>query len=219
MREDEHTPALSVQRAGGGAGAAVMLSCVVLLAASALGALVLGPLSRTAMPQPGDPEAPAYLAGHIGAIYLVAASQLVAAAALYVYGAYVPHAVRSVRRVRMALLVGVGVLVLAAVAGFALAVVAPVSDDAAIHVLHTVAWLSGGELHVATLGLYVAWLARSLLWSPMLRVTGALAGWCAVGALVVLVAPALGPFGVAARLLCLVWLLIAAHQSAFRDVA
>lgn len=196
-----------------------MLSCVVLLAASALGALVLGPLSRTSMPQPGASDVPEYLAGHLGALYLVAASQLVAAAALYVYGAYVPQAVHSVRRVRLALLLAVGVLALAAVAGFALAVVAPVSGDAAIHVLHTLAWLSGGEVHIASLGLYVALLARSLLWSPMLRVTGTVAGWLAVGCLTVLVAPPLGPFGVVARLLCLVWLLLAAHQSAFRDVA
>ena len=207
------------QRAGGGAGAVVMLACVLLLTASAFGALVLGPLSRTAMPQPGSPEAPTYLAGHLGTLYLVAASQLVAAAALYVYGAYVPQVVRSVRRIRLALLLAVGTLTLAAIAGFALAVVAPVVDETPIHALHTFAWLSGGELHVATLGLYVAWLSRSLLWSPVLRASGAVLGWYAVCCLVVLVSPALGPFAVAARLLCLGWLLVAAHQSAFRDVS
>lgn len=218
MREGERVAA-SMQRAGGGAGAAVMLACLVLLAASALAALVLGPLSSTPMPQPGAAEAPDYLARHLGALYLVAASHLLAAAGLYVYGAYVPHVVRSVRRVRVGLLLAVGVLVLAALAGFALAVVAPVAEDAPVHVLHTIAWLSGGELHVATLGLYVAWLSRSLLWSPMLRVSGGVVGWYAVACLVVLVATELSPFGTAARLLCLAWLLVAAHQSAFRDLS
>lgn len=195
-----------------------MLSCVVLLAAEALGALVLGPLSQTPMPQPGAAESPDYLAGHLGALYLVAASSLLAAAALYLYGAYVPHVVRSVRRVRLALLLAVGVLTAAALARFALAVVAPVAEDAPIHLLHTIAWIGAGDLHVATLGLYVAWLSRSLLWSPTLRVVGGVVGWCAVACLAVLVAPAFGPFTAVARLLCLVWLLLAAHQSAFRDL-
>lgn len=209
----------SLQRAGGGAGAAVMLACLVLLVASALGALVMGPLGQTPMPQPGLPEVPAYFAKHVGATFVVAATYLVAAAALYVYGAYVPQVVRSVRRVRLALLLATGVLVVAALTGFALAVVAPVASDGVIDVLHTLTWLTGGVLHIATLGLYVAWLARSMLWPPALRVLGSWFGWFAVACLVALAFLDLSPLATAARLACLAWLLLAAHQSAFRDLS
>lgn len=205
------------QRAGGGAGAVVMLACLVLLVASAVGVLVMGPLSETPLPQPGLPEVPAYVATHAATLFVVAGSNLVAAAALYVYGAYVPQAVHSLRRVRFALLLAVAMLVLSALAGLLLAVLASVASDGVLHVLHTLAWLSGGVLHVATLGLYIAWLSRSLLWPPLLRASGGLVGWYALACLVVLVAPDLSPFGVAARLLCLLWLLVAAHQSAFHD--
>src|SRR5690625_3420450 len=214
MREVGPPP---LQRAGGGAGAAVMLSCLVLLLASAVGALVLGPLSTTPVPQPGRPEAPSYLAAHVGTVFGAAASDLVAAAALYLYGAYVPQVVHSLRRVRLALLLAVAVLVLAALAGLALAVVAPVASDGVIHLLHTVTWLCAGVLHTGTLGLYVAWLARSLFWSPIVRVYGVLAGWCAVAAMAVLAFGELSPLATVARVACLLWLLLAAHQSAFRD--
>ncbi len=206
-----------LQRAGGGAGAAVMLACLVLLVASAVGALVLGPLSETPVPQPGLPEVPEYLASHPGAMFVVAASHLVAAAALYVYGAYVPQLVPSVRRVRLALLLAVAVLVLAALAELLLAVLARVASDGVLHGLHTLAWLCGGVLHISTLGLYVASLARSLLWSPAVRVGGVLLGWFAVACLLVLAFLELSPFATAARVACLAWLLLAAHQSAFRD--
>ncbi|WP_277051040.1 hypothetical protein [Ruania albidiflava] len=214
MHEAEPPP---LQRAGGGAGAVVMLACLVLLVASAVGALLLGPLSKSPVPQPGLPEAPAYLATHVAAVFGVAASDLVAAAALYIYGAYVPHVVHSLRRIRFALLVAVAALTLAALAGFALAVVAPVASDSVIHVLHTASWLCGGVLHIGTLGLYVAWLARSLFWSPTLRVYGVLAGWFAVAAMAVLAFGELSPLATVARVACLFWLLLAAHQSAFRD--
>lgn len=207
----------SLQRSGGGAGAAVMLACLVLLVASALGALVMGPLGQTPMPQPGLPEVPAYFAKHVGATFVVAATYLVAAAALYVYGAYVPQVVRSVRRVRLALLLAVAMLGLAALSGFLLAVVASVASHGVVHVLHTVAWLTGGVLHIGSLGLYVAWLARSLLWSPAVRVCGVLVGWYAVAALAMLAFLELSPFATAARVAALAWLLLAAHQSAFRD--
>ena len=214
MREVGPPP---LQRAGGGAGAAVMLSCLVLLLASAVGAMVLGPLSSTPVPQPGLPGAPAYLAAHVGTVFAAAASHLVAAAALYVYGAYVPQVVHSLRRTRLALLLAVAALVLAALAGLTLAVVAPVAGDGVIHLLHTVTWLCAGVLHTGTLGLYVAWLARSLFWSPGLRTCGAVAGWSGVAGVAVLAFGELSPFATAARVACLVWLLLAAHQSAFRD--
>src|SRR5699024_12248302 len=43
------------------------------------------------------------------------------------------------------------------------------------------------------------------------------AGWSGVAGVAVLAFGELSPFATAARVACLVWLLLAAHQSAFRD--
>src|SRR5699024_3680231 len=145
------------------------------------------------------PGAQAYPAAHVGTVFAAAARPLVAAAAVYDYGAYVPQGVHPLRRTRLALLPAVAALVVAALAGLARGVVEPVARAGTIPLLHTVSWLCAGVVHTGTLGLYVAWLARSLFWSPGLRTCGAVAGWSGVAGVAVLAFGELSPFATAAR--------------------
>ncbi|UFU06407.1 hypothetical protein [Ruania halotolerans] len=198
------------------AGGAAAGSVAVLIAATAAGAIARSDLTGHPFPLPGSSEAVGYFAAHPAPVLVWGAAALVAAAALAVLGAALAMAIPLSGRTRLAHWTAVVVPAISGIAALMLAVLGSLLAPGTVQGLHTLSVLTGGALHLATLGLYLAALSRSYAWSPAVRVLGALAGWFAFACLLALGLPEFAPMVAIAWVACLGWLLIAAHQVAFR---
>ncbi|UFU02937.1 hypothetical protein LQF12_15865 [Ruania suaedae] len=200
---------------GARTGGAAVVATAVLVVAELGAALARSGAAGMAMPLPGSADARDYFLDHPVASLVAGGMTLIAAGALAVLAAAYREVTRGAGWAGPLAAVAVVVPGAAGVAHLALSVLAPVLSTTGAGALHLAAALGGGVLHVVTLGPMVVMLARSYVWSPALRVAGAILGWSAVGALVLVLAD-LAPFAVVVLLGLLIWLGAAAHQWAYR---
>ncbi|SEE72858.1 hypothetical protein [Ruania alba] len=198
-------------------GGAAAGSVAVFVVATAAGAIARSGLAGSPVPVPGSPGVAEYFAAHPVQVLVSGAAALVAAAALAVLGVAFAMAMPLPARTRIAHWGAVVMLGVAGVGALVLAVLGSVLAPAGVQGVYTLTALAGGVLHVATLGLYLALLARSYAWSPAVRVLGAIAGWFAVACLLTIGVRELAAVTALAWVACLLWLVVAAHQVAFRQ--
>jgi hypothetical protein len=174
--------------------------------------LVAGRVATSPLPLPGASAAEvyAYMTGNPAAVALTALCQLASVAGLLVFVLATRRALGPAgddRRARWAQAAGVGaVLLMVASSALALVLAATASTLSVdtVVALRTASFLTGGVLHVMSLGVFV-WLTRTAFPGRGIRVLGAVAAVPAllsVASLIWFYASVLILLG---RLLCMVW--------------
>ncbi|GIF77428.1 hypothetical protein [Asanoa siamensis] len=163
-------------------------------------------------PRPNAPaaEVRAWLVENPLAMSLTSALQLASVVALAVFVVALGSVAGAAYRARAAGLIAAACMVLSSLLGWVLAAVAPSVSDGVAGGLRTANFIAGGTAHVAALGVFVLLASRLDLFGRGMRVFAWVAAVPAVASLVSLAVyegAALIPLG---RLLCMIWIVVAA---------